>query len=129
MIVDVYVDIVGVVDVSQFLAIDGEGDNVALVVVDSGQCFPRQDNVLRAAELLQRFQRAQQVAERGVHQDQSTAAAADHQTHFGRYGHRRDGRFVAGQGGPRCRTLGRLAHDRLRPGVPVPQQHSAVLRS
>lgn len=124
----VYVNIVSVIDVSKFFAVNRVRNDVAFVVVNGRQGLPRQDDILWATQRFQRFQRPEQVAKRSVHQDQSASTAADHETHLSRYSHRRYGRFVTGESRTRCRTLGWFTDDRLRPSVPVPQQHGAVLR-
>ena len=54
-------------------------------------------------------------------------AAADDEAHLGGDGDGGDGRLVAGEGGARRRTLGRLTDDGLGARVPVPEEDGAVL--
>lgn len=54
--------------VTQQAAVDGEGGHVALVVVDHDEALARHRDVLGRLELVGRFERAKQVAERCMNQ-------------------------------------------------------------
>jgi len=52
--------------VAQFLAIDGVGGHIALVVIDDNEALAGHGDQFRGVELRRWIQRAQKVAESGV---------------------------------------------------------------
>ena len=49
--------------------------------------------------------------------------------HLGGYGNTGGGRLVAGQGRSTYGAVGGFTHERLFPGIPMPQQLGAILRT